>query len=67
MNSSGSLEARDTIHSIVIRRAVAIDLESLLPLFQEYLQFYALGRSVSNIEKFLKDRLDRQDTIILIA
>ena len=67
MNSSSSLEGRDTIPSIVIRRAAAADLESLIPIFQEYLQFYGLGRSVSDIEHFLKERLERQDTIVLIA
>ena len=67
MKSSGSLEARDTSHSTVIRRAVKGDLQRLLPLFREYLQFYGLEHSASDIGDFLDERLERQDTIFLMA
>ena len=67
MISSRSLEGGDGIQCIEIRRAAADDLESLLPLFEEYLQFYGLGHPVSDIGHFLAERLQRQDTIILVA
>ena len=67
MRPRRSLEPRDRIHSTAIRRAAVGDLEQLLPLFQAYLQFYGLAYSISNIEQFLEERLELQDTIVLIA
>ena len=67
MTTSRLQERERPIQSIAIRRAAADDLGSLLSLFQEYLCFYGLGCLVSNTGRFLEQRLELQDTIILMA
>jgi ribosomal protein S18 acetylase RimI-like enzyme len=53
--------------SASIRRAVSLDLEQLVPLFDGYRQFYGKNSDASLARDFLRDRLTLGDSIVLIA
>lgn len=61
----------DTKHSMntktEIRKATLSDLDGLLPLFLDYLQFYTVPINTEKCKKFLFDRLENKDSTILIA
>lgn len=51
----------------LIRRAIPSDLEGLVPLFDGYRVFYGQSSDPALAEAFLSERLDRADTVILVA
>lgn len=52
---------------VTIRRAVREDLEALAPLFDAYRQFYEQPPDPPAAERFLSDRLSRDDSVVLVA
>ena len=50
-----------------IRTATADDLDLLVPLFDGYRQFYGFASDLAGARAFLKDRLDRKDSVIFLA
>lgn len=57
------MEAAD----ITVRRAVGGDLDRLIRLFDDYRQFYGLSSDPELCGGFLKDRLARGESVILVA
>lgn len=52
---------------LVIRPATAPDLEALVPLFDGYRMFYDQASDVTLARTFLAERLERLDTVLLLA
>lgn len=52
---------------LVIRPAAAADLDALVPLFDGYRQFYQQPSDPALARAFLAERLDRLDTVIILA
>lgn len=50
-----------------IRRAELADLPLLVPLFDAYRQFYRRAPDPELAERFLRDRLSREESIIFLA
>lgn len=49
------------------RQATAADLESIVPLFDAYRQFYRQPSDVEGARRFLRERLEHQQSTIFIA
>ena len=52
---------------LVIRPAGAADLAALIPLFDGYRQFYEQPSDPALARGFLAERLDRRDTVLILA
>ncbi|MFN8653985.1 MAG: GNAT family N-acetyltransferase [Gemmatimonadales bacterium] len=52
---------------LVIRPAGAADLAALVPLFDGYRQFYEQPSDPALARGFLAERLDRRDTVLILA
>src|SRR5688500_10548718 len=52
---------------IVIRRAASGDLEAVTVLFDAYRQFYGAASDVAAARKFLAARLERAESVVLLA
>ena len=52
---------------ITISRAEAGDSARLAPLFDSYRGFYELAADLEGAERFLRERLERKDSIVLYA
>src|SRR5262245_60368886 len=50
-----------------IREAAMADLDQLVPLFDAYRQFYRLESDISGARQFLRDRIERGESVILLA
>ena len=50
-----------------IRRATLVDLDRLVPLFDSYRQFYGQPSDLTTALQFLRDRLAREESVVLIA
>lgn len=53
--------------TISIRQAAAVDLEALSVLFDSYRQFYGRDGDVAGAKKFLSERFQHGESVILIA
>lgn len=53
--------------SVVVRRASLDDLDALVPLFDAYRVFYAQTSDPDNAREFLATRLQRAESVILLA
>jgi ribosomal protein S18 acetylase RimI-like enzyme len=53
--------------TVTIRRAELADLPLLVPLFDAYRQFYLRPPDPELAERFLRDRLSRDESIIFLA
>lgn len=53
--------------SFTIRRAEVQDVERLAPLFDAYRQFYSAPSNVDGASAFLAARLEREESIVLLA
>ncbi|MFH7809665.1 MULTISPECIES: GNAT family N-acetyltransferase [unclassified Acinetobacter] len=51
---------------MIVRRATLEDLEKLAVLFDEYRQFYGASSNLSLSQKFLKLRLENEQSVIFI-
>ncbi|NUS37467.1 MAG: GNAT family N-acetyltransferase [Lysobacter sp.] len=49
------------------RRAVLADLPALAPLFDAYRRFYSQPGDVARAEGFLRERLQRDESVVLLA
>jgi ribosomal protein S18 acetylase RimI-like enzyme len=52
---------------LTIRRATLNDLDSVAPLFDAYRCFYAQPTDVTRAHDFLRERLERSESVVLIA
>lgn len=53
--------------SVVVRRAIAADLDAVAPLFDAYRQFYGKAADLELARRFLSDRFTLGDSVVLIA
>lgn len=57
----------DDPSELQITKAGTGDLERVLPLFEAYLEFYHRPPDSARAREFLKDRLERADSVIFLA
>jgi ribosomal protein S18 acetylase RimI-like enzyme len=50
-----------------VRRATAGDLEMLVPLFDAYRQFYRMPGDIDLARRFLRERLEQDESVIFVA
>src|SRR5882724_6759242 len=50
-----------------VRRATLADLDVLVPLFDQYRQFYRQPGDPERAHRFLRERLERSQSVILLA
>lgn len=50
-----------------IREATSADLERIAPLFDAYREFYRQASDLPRARSFVRARLDREDSVILVA
>jgi GNAT superfamily N-acetyltransferase len=50
-----------------VRQATIADLDTLVPLFDAYRQFYRQDSGLALAERFLRERLQRQESVIFLA
>jgi GNAT superfamily N-acetyltransferase len=55
------------VHGIQIRRAAAVDLSRLAPLFDAYRVFYGKSSDLALARAFLADRLEHDQSVLFIA
>jgi GNAT superfamily N-acetyltransferase len=53
--------------SITVRRATVADVELIAPLFDAYRQFYRAGSDLDLARTFIRERLEKNESIIFIA
>jgi GNAT superfamily N-acetyltransferase len=53
--------------TITVRRATVDDVELIAPLFDAYRQFYRANADLSLARTFLRERLEKNESIIFIA
>ena len=53
--------------NIFVKRAMLADLELLAPLFDAYRQFYQQAPDLALAREFLRERLERDESVIFLA
>jgi ribosomal protein S18 acetylase RimI-like enzyme len=53
--------------NIFVRRASLADLERIVPLFDAYRQFYGQAHDLALAREFLRERLEREQSVIFLA
>lgn len=53
--------------SLAVMRATSRHIDLLVPLFDSYRQFYGQEGSLQGAKRFLRERIRRKDSVILIA
>ena len=53
--------------NIFVRRATLADLELIVPLFDAYRQFYKQEQNLALAREFLRERLERDQSVIFLA
>lgn len=56
-----------TTREVEVRRATAADLDLLVPLFDAYRQFYRRPSEPERARRFLQERFDHKESVILLA
>ncbi|MEA3246183.1 MAG: GNAT family N-acetyltransferase [Gemmatimonadota bacterium] len=56
-----------TGHVVAVRRATPADVDSIAPLFDAYRQFYENAPDLAGARVFLRDRLERGESVVLVA
>src|SRR5436305_5105945 len=56
-----------TTGAIEVRQATLADLDLVVPFFDAYRQFYRRPSDSERARRFLSDRLERRDSVILLA
>ena len=51
----------------IIRRATLDDLDAIAPLFDAYRQFYLQPANLQRAHDWLRDRLQREESVVLLA
>ncbi len=65
---TGKLRDEDSgVHPSTIRQATALDLDSLVPLFDQYRQFYRQPSNIEGAKQFLLDRFRFNQSIVFMA
>jgi GNAT superfamily N-acetyltransferase len=54
-------------HGVEVRHATVADLDVLVPLFDQYRQFYLQPSEPEPARRFLLDRLEHNESVILLA
>ncbi|KQM86369.1 acetyltransferase [Sphingomonas sp. Leaf23] len=52
---------------VTICRATLQDIDRIVPLFDAYRQFYGYDSDLDGARRFLTERLDREESVILLA
>ena len=52
---------------LAVRRAYLVDLAALVPLFDGYRQFYQQPADLAGAEAFLRERLERDQSVVFLA
>jgi GNAT superfamily N-acetyltransferase len=52
---------------LTVRQATIVDMDTLVPLFDAYRQFYGQPSDPAAARAFLEDRLEHQQSVILLA
>src|SRR5579885_1377936 len=52
---------------VEVRRATIEDLDTLVPLFDAYRQFYRQPSAPTEARRFLRDRLEQNESIVFLA
>lgn len=52
---------------ITIRKALLVDLDGLVPLFDAYRQFYKQEPDSEGARKFMAERLEKEDSVVFMA
>lgn len=52
---------------MIIRRATPADIDAIAPLFDAYRRFYLQPGDVARATAFLRERLERNESVVLIA
>ena len=52
---------------VSIRRAIAADVDAVAPLFDAYRQFYGQAPDLQRAREWLRERLRRDESVVLIA
>jgi ribosomal protein S18 acetylase RimI-like enzyme len=63
--SSGDAELET--QNIFVKRATLPDLELIVPLFDAYRQFYEQAQDLTLAREFLRERLEREQSVIFLA
>ena len=53
--------------AITTRRATIADLDAVAPLFDSYRQFYKQAPDLSRARQFMKERIERGESIVFVA
>jgi ribosomal protein S18 acetylase RimI-like enzyme len=53
--------------NIFVRRATVADLDRIVPLFDAYRQFYRQAHDLALARKFLRERLEQDQSVIFLA
>jgi ribosomal protein S18 acetylase RimI-like enzyme len=53
--------------NILVRRATVADLDRIAPLFDAYRQFYGQSPDLTLARQFLRERLERNQSVIFLA
>ena len=53
--------------TVVVRQATLADLDAIAPLFDAYRQFYGKQPDLGLARRFLRERLERKESVVLIA
>ncbi|MGH8135324.1 MAG: GNAT family N-acetyltransferase [Steroidobacteraceae bacterium] len=53
--------------AIMTRRATIADLDAVAPLFDAYRQFYKQAPDLSRARQYMKDRMERNESMVFVA
>ena len=53
--------------AITTRRATIADLDAVAPLFDAYRQFYKQAPDLTRARQFMKERIERNDSVVFVA
>ena len=53
--------------NLFVRRASVADLDRMVPLFDAYRQFYGQMQDLALAREFLRERLERDQSVIFLA
>lgn len=67
MNTKASTDLASTINGITVRQAVLADLDGLVPLLDQYRQFYKRASDLSAARAFLLERFNHGESVLFIA
>jgi GNAT superfamily N-acetyltransferase len=55
------------VKSVLVRQAVLADIETIIPLFDGYRQFYGRPNDTAAVRDFLGKRFEQRDSVLFVA